>query len=251
MSALRLQALNHSLYLSSRDIGIQLYPGRPNVQLVAETQSVGHYLGDRTRIGTYDTEAEVDRDLCKYSFEEVFEEFDLASNCRVTHLPAKFTFASRLLPFATAPLPPSMAEPSCNDETSEDCSTSYSDFCDDDTIRGATTPGPDATQNHGPRYSSPPPSTNTSYSLPSQVLGKRKEPDGAEGSVAGPSALYSYKKGLLSDSIETDSILGSSDAATLDSHHSDETLFASQSSDDTPTPHIIVGSVNIGPRRDH
>ena len=71
MSALRLQALNHSLYLSSRDIGIQLYPGRPNVQLVAETQSVGHYLGDRTRIGTYDTEAEVDRDLCKYSFEEV------------------------------------------------------------------------------------------------------------------------------------------------------------------------------------
>lgn len=61
MSALRLQALNRSLFLSSRDIGIQLYPGRPNVQLVAETQSVGHYLGGRTRIGAYDTEAEVDR----------------------------------------------------------------------------------------------------------------------------------------------------------------------------------------------
>lgn len=141
-----------------------------------------------------------------------------------------------------------MTEPSCNDETSEDCSTSYSDFCDDDTIMGATTPpGPDATQIID---SSPLPNTNTSYSSqPSQVLGKRKAPDGAEGSVAGPSALYSYKKRSLSDStIEVDSILGPSDAATLDS---DETLFATQSSHDTPTPHIIVGSVKIGPRRDH
>jgi hypothetical protein len=139
-----------------------------------------------------------------------------------------------------------MAEPPClNDETSEDGSTSYSEFCDDDTIRGATTPQSYATQSHA-RDSSPLPSTNTSCSQPSQVLGKRKAPDGAEGSVAGPSALYSYKKRFLSDSI--DSILGCSEAATLDS---DDTLFATQSSDDTPPPCIIVGSVNIGPRRYH
>jgi hypothetical protein len=143
-----------------------------------------------------------------------------------------------------------MAEaPSQNDEMSEDSlSTSYSDYCDDDTIRALQ---PDATQSHGPRDSSPLPSTSTSYSQPSQVLGKRKAPDGAEGSVAGPSALYSYKKRFLSDSIETDSLLGFSEATTLDSHHSDETLFNTQPVDDTPTPYIIVGSVKIGPRRYH
>ncbi len=140
----------------------------------------------------------------------------------------------------------------CNDETSEDGSTSYSDFCDDDTIRGAiTTTRPDATQNQGPGESSPLPSTTSYSSQPSQdvVLGKRKAPDGVEGSVAGPSTFYSYKKRFLSDSIDADSVIGSSEATTLDSHHSDDTLFATQSSDDTPTPHIIVGSVKIGPLR--
>lgn len=143
-----------------------------------------------------------------------------------------------------------------NDDETSEVSTSYSDFCDDDTIRGATTPQPDATQSltqsHCPRDSSPLPSTSTSYySQPSQVLGKRKAPDGAEGSVAGPSASYSYKKRFLSDFIDTDSVLGVSEATTLDLHHSDETLFNTQSVDDTPAPHIIVGSVKIGPRRYH
>ena len=64
-----LQALNRSLFLSIRDIGIQLYLRRPNALPVDETQSVGHYLGGRTRIGACD--AEVDRHLCKYNFEEV------------------------------------------------------------------------------------------------------------------------------------------------------------------------------------
>ena len=143
-----------------------------------------------------------------------------------------------------------MADPVCyNNESSEEGSTSYSDFCDDDAIRGATTPQPDATQSHGPIDSSPLPSTNISYySSQSQnvVLGKRKAPDEAEESVAGP--LYSYKKRSLSDSIETDSVIGSSEATTLDSHLSDESLCATQG-DDTPTPCIIVGSVKIGPLR--
>jgi hypothetical protein len=139
-----------------------------------------------------------------------------------------------------------MANLVCNDESSEDGSTSYSEFCDDDTIRGAIITLPDATQSHdhGPRESSPPPSTYTSYSSQDVVvLGKRKALDGAEGPVTGPS--YSYKKRSLSD---TDSLIGLSEATTLDySHHSDETLCTTQSADDTPTPYIIVGSVKIGP----
>lgn len=145
-----------------------------------------------------------------------------------------------------------MSDPVYNDETSEDGSTSYSDFCDDDTIRGATVTRPDATQSQGPGEPSPLPSTNTTYSSqPSQdvVLGKRKAPDGEERPVAGPSTLYSYKKRFLSDSIEVDSVFGSSEATTLDSHHSDDTLFATPSGDDTPTPCIIVSSVKIGPLR--
>lgn len=141
-----------------------------------------------------------------------------------------------------------MVDPLCyNDESSEEGSTSYSDFCDDDAIRGAITPQPDATQSHGPRDSSPLPSTNISYySSQDVVLGKRKALDGAEESIAGP--LYSYKKRSLSDSIETDSVFGFSEAATLDSHLSDETLCTTQG-DDTPTPCIIVRSVKIGPLR--
>ena len=142
-----------------------------------------------------------------------------------------------------------MPDPACyNDESSEDGSTSYSDFCDDDTIRGATTTRPDATQS--PAQSSPLPSSTAYSSQPSQdvVLGKRKAPDGEERPVPGPSALYSYKKRFLSDSVEADSVLGSSESATLDSIHSDDTLFTTQSGDDTPTPCFIVGSVNLKDR---
>ena len=148
-----------------------------------------------------------------------------------------------------------MSDLACyNDESSEDGSTSYSEFCDDDTIRGATTTRPDATQNPGYAESSPMPSTNTAHSSqPTQdvVLGKRKAPDGVERPVPGPSTFYSYKKRFLSDSIEADSVLGSSEATTLDSIHSDDTLFTTQSGDDIPTPCIIVSSVKIGPLRYH
>lgn len=137
-----------------------------------------------------------------------------------------------------------MSNPACyNDESSEDGSTSYSEFCDDDTIRGATTTRSDATQSQGYPESSTLPSTNATYSsqpLQDVVLGKRKAPDGVERSVPGPSTLYSYKKRLLSDSLEADSVIGSSDVTTLDSIHSDDTLFTTQSGDDTPTPYIIV-----------
>jgi len=114
-----------------------------------------------------------------------------------------------------------MADRLCNDESSEDGSTSYSEFCDDDTIRRAITTQPDATQSQ--ESSSPLPSTNTSYSSQDVLLGKRKALDGAEGPVTGP--FYSYKKRVLSD---TDS----EEATTLD--------VASQSADDTPTPYIIA-----------
>lgn len=134
-----------------------------------------------------------------------------------------------------------MADPLCKDESSEDGSTSYSDFCDDDMIKSAKITLPDATQSHDSE-SSPP----SSYSSQDVVLGKRKALDGAEGPVTGP--FYSYKKRSLSD---TDSLI----ASTLDySHHSDETLCATQSTqsvEDTPTPYIIVGSVKIGPLRYH
>lgn len=106
----------------------------------------------------------------------------------------------------------------------------------------------DATQSHGPRESSPLPSTNTAYSSQlSQdvILGKRKAPDGVERPVAGPSTLYSYKKRFLSGSVETDSVIGSSDATTLDSHHSDDTIFATQPGDDSPTPYIVAHNASV------
>ncbi|KAH9171061.1 hypothetical protein EDB89DRAFT_1191929 [Lactarius sanguifluus] len=139
----------------------------------------------------------------------------------------------------------------CNDESSEDGSTSYSDFCDDDVIRNAAT-RPDATQSQsqGPGMSSPLPSSTPYSTQPSQsvVLGKRKAPDGVEGSVPGPSTFYSYKKRFLSDSIDADSWIGSSEATTLDSLLSDDTLVATQSGDDPPSPtspHIIAYSASV------
>lgn len=139
----------------------------------------------------------------------------------------------------------------CNDESSEDGSTSYSDFCDDDVIKNATT-RPDATQSQsqGLGMSSPLPSSTPYSTQPSQnvVLGKRKAPDGVEGSVPGPSTFYSYKKRFLSDSIDADSWIGSSESTTLDSLLSDDTLCATQSGDDPPSPtshHIIAYSPSV------
>ncbi len=136
------------------------------------------------------------------------------------------------------------------DETSEDGSTNYSDYCDDDMIRGAgaaTLTRPDATQSQL-GGSSPLPQPQDVV-----VLGKRKAPDGADSpvSVVGPSTLYSYKRRFLSDSIETDSVIAPSEAttldSTLDSHHSDDTIVATQSGDDSSAPYHIVSSVKIGP----
>jgi hypothetical protein len=177
-------------------------------------------------------------------------------HCRESrwHLHANPAFA---LTVAKTPLtfievrPLSMSDLAChNDESSEDGSTSYSDFCDDNMIRGATT---DATLRLDHAESSPPPSTNTAYSSQPSLLGKRKVPDGVERPVPGPSIFYSYKKRFLSDSIEADSVLGSSEATTLGSIHSDDTLFTTQSGDDMhdAPPYIIVRSVKIGPLRYH
>jgi hypothetical protein len=139
------------------------------------------------------------------------------------------------------------------DEISEDGSTGYSDFCDDDAIRAADQCGPSQDPSRCPSSATPGPS--------SASLGKRKLP---EDSVPSDRPSASYKRRSISDPIDLDGgpasapLSGSpscSSWATRPSHASlpppGDVLSQEYHHDDGSGPYIIVRLVKFAFREPH
>jgi hypothetical protein len=118
----------------------------------------------------------------------------------------------------------------CYDEASEDGSTGYSEYCDDETIRAVPATLCDTievvTQ------------CSSSATSPTATLGKRKSPD-ESGPSYGPSA--SYKKRTISSSFDFDSLTASSSATLLSS----DDIPTTQPEYDDPKPYIIVSASKV------